>query len=72
MRRNFFFTAKARKNMKRQNTPEEKRRLKGRYRIENYIRRLKEKVGEDFSMFRRWATAKAVIAIGVVALNLGF
>jgi hypothetical protein len=58
--------------MKIQNTPEEKRRLKGRYRIENFIRRLKEKVGEDFSRFRLWSTAKAVVAVGIVALNLGF
>jgi hypothetical protein len=70
--RGFFFTAKARKNMKIQNTPEERRRLKGRYRIENFIRRLKEKIGEDFSRFRVWARAKAVVAIGIVALNLGF
>jgi hypothetical protein len=35
-------------------------------------RRLKEKVGEDFSRFRLWSTAKAVVAVGVVALNLGF
>jgi hypothetical protein len=71
-RRNFYFTAKARKNMKIQNTPEEKRRLKISYRIENFIHRLKEKVGEDFSRFRTWTTAKAVVAIGIVALNLGF
>jgi hypothetical protein len=36
--RGFSFTAKARKNMKIQNTPDEKRKLKGRYRIENFIR----------------------------------
>jgi hypothetical protein len=71
-RRGFFFTAKSRKNMKIQNTPGEKRRLKGRYPIENFIHRLKEKVGEDFSRFRLWATTKAVVAAGIVALNLGF
>ncbi|MDR3117690.1 MAG: hypothetical protein LBT98_03960, partial [Puniceicoccales bacterium] len=27
-------------------------------------RRLKEKVGEDFSRFRLWSTAKAVVAVG--------
>lgn len=51
-RRGFFFTAKARKNMKIQNTPDEKRRLRDRCHVENFIRRLKEKVGEDFSRFR--------------------
>jgi CubicO group peptidase (beta-lactamase class C family) len=35
-------------------------------------RRLKEKVGEDFSRFRLWSTAKAVVAVGIVALNRGF
>ncbi|MDR3117365.1 MAG: hypothetical protein LBT98_02230 [Puniceicoccales bacterium] len=36
-------------------------------------RRLKEKVDEDFSRFRLWSTAKAVVAVvGIVALNRGF
>jgi hypothetical protein len=29
-------------------------------------------VGEDFSRFRTWAAAKAVIGVAVVAINLGF
>jgi hypothetical protein len=66
------FIAKTRKNMKVQNTPEEKRRLKKRSRIENFNQRLKKLVGEDFSRFRVWASAKAVIAAAVVAINLGF
>jgi hypothetical protein len=33
-------------SLKIQNILDEKRRLKGRYRIENFIRRLKEKVSE--------------------------
>jgi hypothetical protein len=61
-----------RKNMKTQNTLQEKRRLKVRYRVENFIRKLKTRVGEDFSRFRVWASAKAVVAVGIVALNLGF
>jgi hypothetical protein len=32
-------------------------------------RRLKEKVGEGFSRFRLWATAKAVVAVGIGILS---
>ncbi|MDR1456956.1 MAG: hypothetical protein LBI34_02800 [Puniceicoccales bacterium] len=58
--------------MKVQNTEEERQRLKKRRCIENFNQRLKKLVGEDFSRFRVWASAKAVIAVALVAINLGF
>jgi hypothetical protein len=58
--------------MKTQNTKEEKRKLKTRHRVENFNQKLKKLVGEDFSRFRVWASAKAVIAIAILTLNLGF
>jgi hypothetical protein len=33
---------------------------------------LKKLTDEDFSRFRIWAFAKAVIAIAMLAINLGF
>jgi hypothetical protein len=63
MQKGFCFIAKKRKNMKVQNTPEEKLRLKKRYRIENFNQRLKKLVGENFSRFRVWAVAKAVVRL---------
>jgi hypothetical protein len=49
MQKGFHFIAKKRKNMKVQNTPEEKLRLKKRYRVEN------------FSRFRLWAVAREML-----------
>ncbi|MDR0428716.1 MAG: hypothetical protein LBG86_01625 [Puniceicoccales bacterium] len=66
------FIAKKRKNMKIQNTDEEKKLLRERRRIENFNQRLKGLVGEDFSRFRVWDSAKAVIAMAIVAINLRF
>jgi division protein CdvB (Snf7/Vps24/ESCRT-III family) len=66
------FIAKARKNMKRQNTKNEKQLLKNRFRIENLNQKLKSLVGKDFSRFRTWAAAKAVIGVAMAAINLGF
>jgi hypothetical protein len=48
-RRGFCFPARAGKDMKIQNTPDGKRRPKKRHCIENFIHRLKEWCGEDFS-----------------------
>jgi hypothetical protein len=66
------FIVKKRKNMKIQNTDEEKKLLRERRRIENFNQRLKSLVGEDFSRFRVWDSAKAVIAVAIMAINLGF
>ncbi|MDR1438323.1 MAG: hypothetical protein LBI69_04695 [Puniceicoccales bacterium] len=72
MQKNLKFIAKKRKNMKIQNSKEEKRKLKTHHRVENFNQKLKKLVGEDFSRFRVWASAKAVIAIAILAINLGF
>ncbi|MDR1456635.1 MAG: transposase [Puniceicoccales bacterium] len=72
MKKNLKFIARKIKNMRVQNAAEEKRFPKKRFRIENFNQRLKKLVGEDFSRFRVWAFAKAVIAIGILAINLGF
>jgi hypothetical protein len=58
--------------MKRQNATGERRPLKWRFQIEHFDQRLKSLVGEDFSRFRVWAAANAVIAAAMVAINLGF
>jgi hypothetical protein len=60
--------------MKIQNTPDEKRRLKGRYRIENFIRRLKERVGEVGKALRnkRGAEPRHIPTGRGVAPNPGF
>jgi hypothetical protein len=58
--------------MKRQNTKKERQLLKSRFRIENFNQKLKSLVGEDFSRFRTWAAAKAVIGVAMAAINLGF
>ncbi|MDR1456551.1 MAG: hypothetical protein LBI34_00595 [Puniceicoccales bacterium] len=58
--------------MKMQNAAKERCLLKNGSRIENFNQRLKSLVGEDFSRFRLWASAKAVIAAALVAINLGF
>ncbi|MDR1437979.1 MAG: transposase [Puniceicoccales bacterium] len=72
MEHDLRFIAKKRKNMKVQNTAEEKQQLRIRSRIENFNQKFKKFVGEDFSRFRVWTSAKAVIAIGILAINLGF
>jgi hypothetical protein len=72
MQRNLKFVAKKRKNVKIQNTKEEKRKLKTRHRVENFNQKLKNLAREDFSRFRVWASAKAVIAIAILAINHGF
>jgi hypothetical protein len=66
------FIAKKRKKMKIQNTAEEKQQLRIRSRIENFNQKLKKFVGKDFSRFRVWTSAKAVIAIEILAINHGF
>ncbi|MDR1438203.1 MAG: transposase [Puniceicoccales bacterium] len=72
IQKNLKFVAKKRKNMEIQNAKEEKQKLKIRHRIENFNQKLKKLVGEDFSRFRVLASAKAVIAIAILAINLGF
>jgi division protein CdvB (Snf7/Vps24/ESCRT-III family) len=71
-RHHLKFIARAQKNTKRQNAQKERSLLKKRFRIEHFNQRLKSLVGEDFSRFRTWAAAKAVIATAMVAINLGF
>jgi hypothetical protein len=55
-----------------QEIAEEKQQLRIRSRIENFNQKLKKFVGEDFSRFQVRTSAKAVIAIEILAINLGF
>jgi hypothetical protein len=58
--------------MKNRNTEEEKGLLRKRNLVERVIGKLKRFVGDNFSRFRTWAAAKAVIGVAMVAINLGF
>jgi transposase len=65
------FIAHTRKNMKDENTPEEKQLLRRRNLVERVIGKLKRHIGDSFSRFRAWGAVQATIAIGILAVNLG-
>ncbi|MDR2677113.1 MAG: transposase [Puniceicoccales bacterium] len=65
------FVAPARTNMKNRNTEEEKGLLRKRNLVERVIGKLKRLIGDNFSRFRAWGAVLAIIAIGILMLNLG-
>jgi IS5 family transposase len=64
------FIAHARRNMKNGNTKEEKRFLRRRNSVERVFGKLKRSIGDSFSRFRSWGAVQAIIAIGILILNL--
>lgn len=66
------FIARARRNMKMQNTAEEKKLLSQRHRIETFFGKLKRRIGESFARFRSWRAALAAINVAIITMNFGF
>jgi hypothetical protein len=66
------FIARAKRNMKEQNTAEEIAALSKRYKVKIFTGKLKTRLGDNVAHFRPWKAVSVSIGIALMTMNLGF